>query len=406
MKESVNFMLKKLSAVICIAISLVIMIGCFTLPASANGGNFSSLADWQGDLDEDTPITEINIPGTHDSAMFGIGSGIFDGVGFAHNQDLTFEQQLNIGVRYIDGRFCYEDEKNPDETENIFCCHGGYIPEMNNKDISLKDMLNELNKFLDKHPTEFIFLPYKCESEEDMKSAELNALLTSIFYDYVNSKSERYMMALPGGRVPTVKEAQGHIIFTINSNSGIFCDYCTLANTYSKGTDEKVKELSRVFDINNVRPLTKESRRYSRNSDKGPECDRSPRLIHTSCYQAPFRTPARTSADIYKWILGKVEKLDGVAHPTFHKGYYYGIVLFDYVKEDECRLIINLNNAKSTVPADSNTDESAVPATATALGDSEIVIAVLIAAVVLAAIITVLVVIIIKNKHKKTADIK
>lgn len=398
--------IKKIPAVVCTVILLAMLVNCFTVPAMAEGEKFSSLSDWQGDLDGDTPITEVNIPGTHDSAMFGIGSGLFSGVGFAHNQDLTFAQQLAIGVRYIDGRFCYEKKGNPEETENIFCCHGGYIPEMNGKDISLKDMLRELNKFLDDHPTEFIFLPYKCESEEDMKSGDLNALLTSIFYDYVREDSDRYMMARRGDRVPTVSEAKGHIIFTINNNSGIFSDYNSIANTYSSGTDEKVKELSEVFDINNIRPLSKDSRIYSPSNENKEKAERVPRLIHTSCYQAPFRTPARTSADIYQWILGRVDKLDGVKHPTFHNGYYYGIVLFDYVKEEECRLIIDLNNAAAEIGEPPLPEEDAVPATATMLGDSENAIAITIIAVVLAAAVVSMAVIITKKKRRKKADLQ
>ena len=210
----------------------------------------------------------------------------------------------------------------------------------------------------------------------------------------------RRQHARPGGKVPTVSEAQGHIIVTINSNSGIFSDYTTLANTYSSGTDKKVKELSRVFDKKNVHAISKTPRTYPYRSEDKPEAERSPRLIHTSCYQAPFRTPARTSADIYKWILGETDKLDGVAHPTFYKGYYYGIVLFDYVKEKECRLIIDLNDTGEMNAADSDTDNSSVPATATVLGDSENAIAIAVIAVVFAAIIVSLVVII-KKKSKK-----
>ncbi len=392
---------KKLTAAICLAFSFLMLLNSFTLPVTADEGAFSSLADWQGDLDPDTPITEVNIPGTHDSAMFGIGSGLFEGAGFAHNQDLTFAQQLAIGVRFIDGRFLYLDKGNLDDTENIFCCHDDYIPVMNGKKITLKDLLNELNKFLDKHPTEFIFLPYKCESEEDMDETSLNNLLNRIFYEYASENSDRYMIVRQGDRVPTVGEAKGHIILTINSNSGIFSEYCSIANTYSSGTDKKVKELSEVFDIKNIRPLSKEPRTFSYKSDNAPKSDRTPRLIHTSCYQAPFRTPARTSADIYQWILGKVDKLDGVKHPTFYKGYYYGIVLFDYVKEEECRLIIELNNPIDPSGTGSGTEEGSTPATATILGDSENAIAIAVLIIVFAAIATSLTVIGIKKKRRK-----
>lgn len=341
-------MKRKAAFIICLIISIVTLLQGASFSLAADAGKteeekFRDLANWQGDLDPDTPITEVNTPGTHDSAMFGIGSALWDGAGFAHNQDKTFAEQLSIGVRYIDGRFCYVNKKNADETENIFCCHGGFIPEMNDKDISLKDLLGELNKFLDEHPTEYIFLPYKCESEKDMTAINLNQLLTQIFWQLSQDNDERYMIAYAGDRVPTVEEAKGHIIFSINSNSGIFSDHVSIANTYSDGTDKKVKELSSAFDINNVRKLSKEPKKFSLNSGKEPESDRVPRLIHTSCYQAPFRTPAWTSKDIREWLFGRVDKLDDVAPPTFYEGYYYGIVLFDYVKADECRLIVSLN---------------------------------------------------------------
>ena len=389
---------KKLSTVGCIVLSLVLILGCFITPAKAEATPFSSLSDWMGDLDLDTPITEINIPGTHDTAMFGIGSGIFEGAGFAHNQDLTFAEQLAIGVRFFDGRFCYVKEGNKDETENIFCCHGGFIPEMNDKDISLKDMLNEMNKFLDAHPTEFIFLSYKCESEEDMDSMQLNNLLSKIFYDLAETNFERYMIARPGDPVPTLNRAKGHIVASINSNNGIFSDYCSIANSWSSGTDVKVKELSEVFS--DVRPLEKSPRNFTAKSDNLAKRGRAPRVIHTSCYQAPFRTPARTSADIFQWILGKVDSLDGVTHPTFHQGYYYGIILFDYVKEEECRLIIGLNNPQGTESYEPELGEPPLPPTASILGDAENTISICIIAVVLAAAVTFVVVTVIRKRRK------
>ncbi len=381
------------------AVLLVSVLNGFTSATVDAAERFSSLADWQGDLDPDTPITEVNTPGTHDSAMFGIGSGLFSGVGFAHNQDLTFAQQFNIGVRYIDGRFCYEDEGNANTIDNIFCCHGGYIPEMNGRDISLGDMLDEINKFLDAHPTEYIFLPFKCESEEDMNSSTLNALLASIFMEFAKTNDKRYMYVRQGDPVPTVEEAKGHIIATPNNNSGIFSDYCCIANTYSSGTDKKVVELSRVFDINNVRKLSKETKTFSSSGENKPESERVPRLIHTSCYQAPFRTPARTSADIHEWILGKVTGLDGYKPPVFYAGYYYGIVLFDYVKEDECRLIINLNKTEDSADSAEQVSEGSVPATATIIGDSENTIGIVVVSAVLIAFVAVIV--ILNGKKRK-----
>ena len=59
------------------------------------GGN-----GWMSKIDGETPITAINIPGTHDSAT--------EYVSFAfvsRTQALSIAEQLEAGVRYFDMRF-------------------------------------------------------------------------------------------------------------------------------------------------------------------------------------------------------------------------------------------------------------------------------------------------------------
>ena len=61
---------------------------------SAKGGN------WMSYISDDTYISDISIPGTHDSASYRRG-GIYS---LAHCQNLNLENQLKVGVRYFDIR--------------------------------------------------------------------------------------------------------------------------------------------------------------------------------------------------------------------------------------------------------------------------------------------------------------
>lgn len=57
-------------------------------------------ANWMSGLCSDLPITAINMPGTHDSATKYVR---FKPI--CNTQNLTIEEQLQIGVRYLDMRF-------------------------------------------------------------------------------------------------------------------------------------------------------------------------------------------------------------------------------------------------------------------------------------------------------------
>ncbi|HWR47487.1 MAG TPA: hypothetical protein VN327_07745, partial [Pseudonocardiaceae bacterium] len=56
------------------------------------------------DIPGDTPVTELSIPGTHNSGCIG---GPF---GLAQTQDLDLSDQLNAGIRFLDIRLAhYQD---------------------------------------------------------------------------------------------------------------------------------------------------------------------------------------------------------------------------------------------------------------------------------------------------------
>lgn len=111
---------------------------------------------------QDKPITELYLPGSHDSATYQLENHIgknqdlsnklnYLGINntiknWAQAQDLSVLQQLVAGIRYLDLRVIYRDSK-----KEFYTVHGLYGP-------SLDDILKQISQFLAKNPKEIIVI--------------------------------------------------------------------------------------------------------------------------------------------------------------------------------------------------------------------------------------------------------
>ncbi|KAK8839390.1 PI-PLC X domain-containing protein 2 [Tritrichomonas musculus] len=125
------------------------------------------LNNWMEDLYpliQNKPITEISIPGTHDSATYAITgksraascqksakitSLTDDPRQWTMTQTKSIAQQLSIGCRFFDIRVSFEDK------EGRFYTHHGLLA------MSLPYELKAVRDFLDKHPFEFVIIKIK-----------------------------------------------------------------------------------------------------------------------------------------------------------------------------------------------------------------------------------------------------
>lgn len=123
------------------------------------------LANWMEDLMPiiyNKPITEIKMPGTHDSATYAITSEsqavssqkyakitaiTGDPRQWTTTQYKSIKQQLEMGCRFFDLRVSFED--------GVFYLHHGLIAK------KLPYELNIIKTFLEQHPYEFIILKIK-----------------------------------------------------------------------------------------------------------------------------------------------------------------------------------------------------------------------------------------------------
>eukprot|EP00930_Biecheleria_cincta_P056205 TRINITY_DN4236_c0_g3_i1.p1 TRINITY_DN4236_c0_g3~~TRINITY_DN4236_c0_g3_i1.p1 ORF type:complete len:718 (+),score=104.52 TRINITY_DN4236_c0_g3_i1:184-2337(+) len=104
-------------------------------------------ADWMACVPDDVLLTEMWIPGTHDS-----GSDRGGDLAQTQNQDIW--GQLNTGIRFLDIRAKHENDDLP-----IY--HG--IVYMHKQ---FHDVVKNIEDFLDAHPSEVIFVRIKMEGEE------------------------------------------------------------------------------------------------------------------------------------------------------------------------------------------------------------------------------------------------
>lgn len=96
--------------------------------------------NWMNLLNDTTAISDISIPGSHNSCTFNTSSS------FSKCQTYNLEKQLNMGVRYLDLRFTLKKGK-------LIMYHG-----WDNLHISFESCLNTVKDFLEKHSSEIILL--------------------------------------------------------------------------------------------------------------------------------------------------------------------------------------------------------------------------------------------------------
>ena len=100
--------------------------------------------NWLKDIPDQTRISQMTIPGTHDScSLFGICC--------ARTQTWTLTEQLNAGIRFLDIRLR--------RINNILRAYHAFIDQKENFD----NILRYLIGFLDRNPTEFIIVEINSE---------------------------------------------------------------------------------------------------------------------------------------------------------------------------------------------------------------------------------------------------
>lgn len=171
--------------------------------------------DWMNKLPGSTPLSELSVPGTHDSGAYLVGGDE------TRTQSMTLSTQLQSGIRAWDIRLRLDDDGR-------LTVYHGIIRQ--GQDFE-SDVLGTANKFLEEHPSETLLMRVKHETGPfDGFAAAVRNALDKYHRDYQGESNN-----------PTLDEIRGKIVvlqnFEAESRFGIPWDSLSIQDEYNLSTN-------------------------------------------------------------------------------------------------------------------------------------------------------------------------
>ena len=272
--------------------------------------------NWMARIRDDRLISDLSIPGTHDSAA---RYEKFDGT--AKCQSLSLDDQLKCGVRYLDIRCRHYN--------NAFSIHHGCVYQHLNFD----NVLTSCKNFLKKHPKETIIMSVK----EEYKADKNNKSFEAQFKEYVNKNKDIWYL---GDEIPKLKDVRGKIVlvrrFMTGKGSGEL-GICAAGwkdnSTFSlNGGSLYVQDCYKVSDYNKKWNAVKNT------LDKAAaKKDKSLYLNYSSGYKSVLGIPAIKR--VKEYMNPKISSYIS----SHSKKARYGVIAMDFITADLAAKIINTN---------------------------------------------------------------
>ena len=181
-----------------LALMLFIALGMFALPLTENPDTtpVPGSADWMAALPDETKLSDIVIPGTHDSATQYVQLAYF-----SRCQALSIGEQLEAGFRYLDIRL-----GDADKSDYLLLMHGFTKCRISplGAALELARVLADCYAFLAQHPTETVLFAVKHE-HGDSPDAETARALDG----FISVRPRNWLVT---DSMPTLGEARGKIV--------------------------------------------------------------------------------------------------------------------------------------------------------------------------------------------------
>ncbi|MCF8127685.1 MAG: hypothetical protein K9N10_04155 [Deltaproteobacteria bacterium] len=175
---------------------------------TASAAEYTTRNNWMKDLDDDLPITEITIPGTHDSAAdynhCYENSACRGVIEFVHTQTNNIQHQMEAGIRFFDVRLAYNSDNITYEFH-----HGPYDLKQ-----SIEDAIGWAQDFLAENPSEFLIWLVKQE-HSDADADAFWSELSLMFQGYPD-------LFFLERRIISVWEARGRVIVMARNYSSLY----------------------------------------------------------------------------------------------------------------------------------------------------------------------------------------
>jgi len=148
-------------------------------------------ARWMENIPGTKMVSELTIPGTHDSATYTAKD--WAGFGYVKTQTMSFSTQLKTGCRFLDIRCrLFKD--------HLLLHHGSFYLDLN-----FTNVINDCKNFLKENPSECILMSLKREYDSDDNTITYQ----KAFMEYYNTDPTVWHI---GDTIPTLDQVRGKIV--------------------------------------------------------------------------------------------------------------------------------------------------------------------------------------------------
>ena len=157
----------------------------------------TNLSSWMRALKDETPLSALSIPGTHNSPT------CHRALPSVRCQATSPPEQLQNGVRFFDIRLQPENPQDPNN-DGLVLVHSVFPISLTGAKY-FRDLVNEVFTFLDQNPSETVIMSVKREGTGNATDAQLSRILRDHYAGDVN-----HWFTAP--RIPTLGEARHKIV--------------------------------------------------------------------------------------------------------------------------------------------------------------------------------------------------
>ncbi|WLF77551.1 hypothetical protein PVL30_001269 [Lodderomyces elongisporus] len=287
---------------------------------------------WIGQVSDDTRISKLSIPGTHNSAA------CHTALPSVQCQGASVTEQLEHGVRFLDirvGRLFVGDNK-----DDLQVIHGKF-PVKIPFPLKLTDTLKEVYDFLEHNKSETVIVSIKQEGSDDWdnKNDEFGKL---IWNNYVSKNKDRWYLKTD---IPRVGDARGKAILfrrfgvqdeNLKNQFGFSANFWTYNTTDDDRGTFVVQDYCEVQTaqdlpkkIQYVKDLAKKAQEYTQSHDDKlfVNFTSGSNFFDRECWPEPVAKAM----------------VEGNIQDTFHKG--VGVIVLDYAEVNDWKLVKDLVNS-------------------------------------------------------------
>jgi 1-phosphatidylinositol phosphodiesterase len=275
-----------------------------------------NLVNWMRDIPGSLLISQISIPGTHDSGTYKADSR--SGAGFVKTQVLSIADQLLAGCRFLDirGRLF----------GNALTLHHGEVY----LNLNFDDVLGFCQTFLESNPTECVLMSLKEEHTRELDTITYEQAVQN----YIRKNPSLWYTA---DRLPALDGVRGKIVllrrFALDQDSAPLGIPLELGDNTSGSSPSCPNPPETLYYEDRYNPDSTAQKKDAILGNIGlAQANANPGnlyLTFTSGYKSPFTTPAKLAKVINPWFSGVI---------SHHRN--LGMLAVDFITHELCIKII------------------------------------------------------------------